>query len=205
MAARRGRPSVAVERSAAVLAAYIELVAETSDPGVTISQIADRAEVSRTAVAHFVGSRDELVSAAIAELARRYETRLRATVGPEPQIDALLDALFDDDWSAGRRVDDRAFDILGQLADAHPEAARAVRAAYQSLVDELASSIMRTVVDASAEASRGAAAVIASVAEFHPFLRQIGLDTGLPSAPRQAADAIVQSLSRPSSETPPTS
>lgn len=196
MAARRGRPSVAAERSAAVLAAYIELVAETSDPGVTISQIADRAEVSRTAVAHFVGSRDELVGAAIAELAQRYETRLRATVGPEPQIDALLDALFDDDWSAGRHVDDRAFDILGQLAQAHPAAARAVHAAYQSLVDELACSIMRTVVDASAPDSRGAAAVIASITEFHPFLRQIGLDTGPTGAPRQAADTIVRSLSR---------
>lgn len=205
MAARRGRPSVAAERSAAVLAAYIELVAETSDPGVTISQIADRAEMSRTAVAHFVGSRDELVGAAITELAQRYETRLRATVGPEPQIDALLDALFDDDWSAGRHIDDRAFDILGRLADAHPAAARAVRAAYQSLVDELASSIARSVVDASADDSYGAAAVIASVAEFHPFFRQIGLTTGPPSAPRQAADAIVRSLSRRSSETPTTS
>lgn len=58
---------------------------------------------------------------------------------------------------------------LGQLADAHPAAARAVHAAYQSLVDELASPIMRTVVDASSEDSYGAAAVIAAVAEFHPF------------------------------------
>lgn len=182
------------ERSQAILSAYIELVAETSDPSVALREIADRSGVSRTAIAHFVGSRDELVAQAISELARRYELRLRKMVGTTPMIDDLLDALFDDRWNDQRSIDDVAFDILGQLTDRYPATQLAVRDAYRLLVDELAGAVQRRHPDIGTDHARGAAYAITCLAEFHPFLRQIGVEAPSPDTPRDTAAAIIAAL-----------
>ena len=194
-AGRRGRPSVAGERSTAILDAYIGLVAETSDPGIPVREIAARANVSRTAVAHFIGSRDELVAQTIQELSGRYQAELSHLTGPKPTIDRFLDVLFGERWTAHRTDDDRAFDILRQLADRHPAARAAVHDAYSLLVRELAAAIRRSHPGVDEQEARRAAYAMTCLAEFNPFLRSVGFDTDLAASTRAAAAAVLDAVS----------
>ncbi|MEM7272725.1 MAG: hypothetical protein AAF547_06570 [Actinomycetota bacterium] len=186
---RRGRPTVATERRASILEAYIGLIAERGSPEVPIGAIAERAGVARTAISHFVGDRQALRVAAIEELGRRYELAIRDAVGPDPTPDQIVDLLFSPGWTTDRSTDDRAFDLLQATASRNPDTRDAVRGTYTLLIDELATAI----TNHSGASTQRAAAVaygIVCLAETNTVL----LDVGFSERHSQDAAALARSM-----------
>lgn len=189
MPRRRGRPSVADERRAAILDAHIQLLAELGSPSVPMAQIAERAGVARTAISHFVGDRDALRVATVEELGRRYELTIRSAVGPDPTPEGIVDLLFSSAWTTTRSRDDRAFDLLQATASRHRDTRDAVRGTYALLVEELADAIVRH----STTPPRRAAAMAYSIvclAESNTVL----LDLGFPERHNHDASTVARSI-----------
>ena len=68
---RVGRPSLQDQREREIVWAFIELVADKGLEHVSLDDVAARAGVQRAALRHFVGNREDLISAAIAKITRR--------------------------------------------------------------------------------------------------------------------------------------
>ncbi|MEM7286070.1 MAG: TetR family transcriptional regulator [Actinomycetota bacterium] len=186
---RRGRPSVAADRRAAIVDAYIRSIAEHGSASVPMGEIAERAGVSRTAISHFVGDRDALRVATIEELGRRYEVEIRRAVGSDPTPQRIIDLLFSPDWTTDRSTDDRAFDLLQATASRNPETREATRRSYALLIDELAAAIVRH-GEATPHRAEAVAYGIVCLAESNTVL----LDLGFPGRMSDDAGALARSL-----------
>ncbi|WP_211697143.1 TetR/AcrR family transcriptional regulator [Mycobacterium spongiae] len=186
---RRGRPSVAGERRAAIIEAHIQLISEQGSPTVPMADIAERAGVARTAISHFVGDHKALRVATIHELGRRYELAIRDAVGPDPTPENIIDLLFSRAWTTHRSTDDRAFDLLQATASRHPETRKAVRDAYALLVDELAAAITRNSKTSPQRAAAIAYAIVC-LSESNTVL----LDVGFPEHHSRDAAGLARSM-----------
>lgn len=181
---------MADDRRTAIIDAYIELVVENGTPDVTIGQIATRAGVARTAISHFVGDRDDLRTATIEELGRRYESAVRSVIGLDPSPHQVVDYFFSPAWSTGRSTDDRAFDILQATAPGNPATRHAVRSAYAALIDAFAASLEQH-TSADADRCRGIAYSIVCLAETNTVLRDLGFSDRDSMSAADAARALI--------------
>jgi AcrR family transcriptional regulator len=186
-----GRPSLAGERRAQVLDAFIRLVGEHGLEAVTLDQVAQAAGVQRSVIRHFVGNRAELVRQAIGRITEWYEAEVRAAVGAAPDVDALLDLLFGDTWTQGLGAYDRAFDALLLEASRDPGTASAVRRAYGMLLDEVAAALRRRSPAADDALVDGTAYAVVCLAEHNATMIALGHPPVLSGAARRAAAALV--------------
>jgi AcrR family transcriptional regulator len=137
----RGRPSQVEERSEQLIAAFIQLVAAHGLEATSLTRVSEVSGISRTAIRHFVGNREELIAAAVTQLASTYAQRIRIAVGNDPQHEDLIRLLFSEEWTNSQSSESQAFDALLHEAIGSAELAAKVRAAYQQLIDLLATSL----------------------------------------------------------------
>ena len=93
-----GRPSLKEQRSAEILDAFGRCVARYGVEGSTLERIAEEAGVKRTILRHYVGNRNDLISALSIRIEREFHCRTEALFNMLPstrRISRLIDALFD--------------------------------------------------------------------------------------------------------------
>lgn len=169
-----GRPSVAQQRRAQIVDAFISLLGEAPTVNVAITEVATRAGVSRTAIAHFVGDRDDLIAAATAELQDRYQQALDVALGSDPTPHDFVDVLFSDDWALVRTTDDRAFEALRIVAEVDRVAREQVRNTYQHFLDRLTTAITRHCPHVDDPAGQAWACI--ALAEHHASMLALGFE-----------------------------
>lgn len=190
-AQRRSRPSVKAERQAQIVNTFIELVAERGTATVPIDVVAGQAGVARTAIRHFVGNRADLMEQAVIELVARYREMIDATVGPDPEPEALVSMLFSDEWVHRRPVEDRAFDLLVVEARGNPEIQALVGGAFAHLVDVIGDALTKRCPSAAAEQRKDAAYLIVCLSEHNVVLQNLGFETARSlSAETHALDIV---------------
>ena len=190
-AAGRGRPSVAIERRAQIVNAFIELVAEQATTSVSLGAVAERAGVARTAIRHFVGNRVDLIEQAVVELAARYRAMIEATVGPEPLPEQLVTMLFHDDWVRARPPEDRAFDLLVLEARSNPDLQPLVGEAFAQLVEVLSAALARAGAPGTTQQLDDAAYAIICISEHNVVLQALGFEASRSQAAKKVAMDIV--------------
>ncbi|MEE8599951.1 hypothetical protein [Euzebya tangerina] len=184
-----GRPSVVEERRAQIIDAFIDLVGESQSVDVSVVDVARRAGVARTAVAHFIGDRQALLAAAVAELQDRYQRTLDLALGPDPSPDTYIDVLFSADWALQRDNDDRAFDTIVAHARGEDSSRQVVRATFQHFLDALTDSIAAH--HPSLDDPRGRAWAIICLSEFTITLLELGFDADDNRRARTAARRLL--------------
>lgn len=150
---------------------------------VPMHEVARRAGVARTAVAHFVGDHQDLQEAAVDELRRKYEDTIRTATGSEPRAHDMVDFLFTYEWATERTPDDLAFDHFVLASMTNPSVAQAVRATYELLTRELAAAIARDHPSLHPDQADATAYSIVCLAEFNTTLQRLGFP------PRRSHDA----------------
>ncbi|MGF1645915.1 MAG: TetR/AcrR family transcriptional regulator [Kineosporiaceae bacterium] len=191
---RPGRPSLAGERRAQVLDAFLTLVGEHGLEAVTLDRVAQAAGVQRPVIRHFVGNRADLVRQAIGRLSEWYEAEVRTAVGAAPNVDALLDLLFGDTWTQGLSAHDRAFDALLLEATRDAGTAAAVRRAYAMLLDEVAAALQRESPRAGESLVRDTAYAVVCLAEHNATMIALGHPPALAAAARRAAAVLTDGV-----------
>lgn len=91
---RVGRPPLTEVRREQILEAVEQCIVEYGLAATTIDRVAGTAGVSRTAVNHFVGTRDELIDTALARSVGRIRevfAAIAAEYPPEEQLDRFVD------------------------------------------------------------------------------------------------------------------
>jgi AcrR family transcriptional regulator len=132
-----GRPSVAGARKEQILDAVEATVTECGLENTSLQRIADRAGVTRSAIAHFVGNRDDVIDAAatrsVGRIRAEFEAALRETP-PEDRVNRFIDMVF----SRGRRDRKAVLDLndeLVALAHRHPHAREKLAELYTAFED----------------------------------------------------------------------
>lgn len=189
---RVGRPSMSVERQRQIVDAFIDLVAERGLERVTLDDVARVAGVQRAALRHFVGNREELILAAVDELARRYEvSAAEMGVGETPAIDELITLLFSDELTRDQPVETAAFNALLAEAIRRPAARGAIIKGYDMLLDQMASALRREYPSAPTARIRDTAYVILCMVEQNTTFQQLGYPRSRQFAARSAARHLV--------------
>lgn len=92
-----GRPSLAVERTQQILAAFERCVARQGLAATSLQDVADEAGMKRSILRHYIGNRDALVVALAEHVADRYRRQtddLLASLPKDDAFEALLASLF---------------------------------------------------------------------------------------------------------------
>lgn len=164
-----------LERRRQIVSAFIDLVAERGLERVTLADVAEAAGVQRAQLRHFIGNREDLVLAAVDELARRYEvSAAEMYVGEEPTIDQLISLLFSDELVYDKPVETAAFDALLAEAVLRPAGRGAVTKGYDMLLGQLASALRRECPGAPIARIRDVAYVVLCLVEQNIILQGLG-------------------------------
>lgn len=183
------------ERRRQIVSAFIELVAEWGLERVTLDDVANASGVQRAALHHFVGSREELIIAAVDELVRRYETSAAELgVGAAPTVDQLITLLFSDEITRDRPMDSAAFGALLAEAVRRPAARAAVIKGYDTVLGQVASALRREYPRAPIARIRDTAYLVMCLVEKNTALQQLGYPRARQLAARSAARWLVGDL-----------
>ncbi len=91
------RPSVAAQRREEILDAFELCILETGIQAVSLENIAEKAQVKRTILRHYIGNRDDIIIALSDRWVGHYTKQWEDSLNWLPQenrVDALVDSLF---------------------------------------------------------------------------------------------------------------
>jgi AcrR family transcriptional regulator len=188
-----GRKSVATIRRAEIVDAVQRCVVQKGLAATTMADVAREAGMQRSAISHFLGNRDDVVTAAIERSCDYYIELIETIVAehpPERRVHALVDNLI-----GGKRANPNAmvlFDEIVALAH-HDEHARAeVERAYGVLDQELKSALRARYPDSASRDRAAVAHALVLLIDNEERFRVLGLSNGRHT--RAAARALLHSL-----------
>lgn len=191
-----GRPSKMTERRAELLDVADDVILRDGVRGLTIAAIARDAGVQTSLVHHYMGSRDDLLAAALDRvLGRVEELVVHALVDVEPshRLDAQLDVLF------GPALDDPGIEqIVEQLISASyaDDRLRHRLAALYGTFERILAESIRAAHPGADEASVGSTAhAVLALAHASPTFAFLGLRSDGTTSLRAAAEQLLEGLS----------
>jgi AcrR family transcriptional regulator len=194
-----GRKSMVAIRRAEIVDAVQRCIVRKGLASTTMADVAREAGMQRSAISHFLGSRDDVVTAAIERSCDYYIELIEAIVAespPELRAGALVDELI-----GGKRAAPEAmvvFDEIVALAH-HDERARSeVERAYGVLDRELKAALRARYPDVPSRNRAAVAHALVLLIDNEERFRVLGLSNGQKT--RAAADRLLQSLDRDSAE-----
>lgn len=188
-----GRKSMVAIRRAEIVDAVQRCVVRKGLASTTMADVAQEAGMQRSAISHFLGSRDDVVAAAIERSCAYYIGLIETVVAehpPERRSQALVDELI-----GGKRADPNAmvlFDEIVALAH-HDERARIeVERAYGVLDRELRAALQARYPDAPSQDRAAAAHALVLLIDNEERFRVLGMPDS--RATRHAAQTLLDSL-----------
>lgn len=188
---------MAAERRAQIVGAFITQIAQRGLGHVTLDDVAAAAGVSRSALNHFVGNRNDLIVATAEELCSRYLTSMRKMIGDQAGIEAVVGVMFSTDWVWGLSDENVAFDALLDDASRNPRTRAILKATYDELFDTLTAALRRSHPDAPAVAIRDTAYAIVCLSEYNVDLQKLGYPRARNRGAKQAALTLTAALDAP--------
>lgn len=192
-----GRKSLATERRAQILEAFSVCLRQHGLEGCTLERVAQEAGVQRSIIRHYIGNRDDLVTAAVEHIIGDYVSELVESFNNLPQADrvpALLDYLFSPE--TGSEIGD--FDILINALWASHERDPHTRSLLLDLHLELESLIdgaLRTVYPgAESQRRRDTAYSLLCLFDSTWSLASLGFPQSRFAAARRTAEQLINSL-----------
>jgi AcrR family transcriptional regulator len=190
-----GRPSLVTVRRAELLDAVEECITARGVAGTTVAAVAELAGTQPSKVHHYLGSRSEMITAAVERALHRVEALVVDAMVNTPihqRLEAQLDVLFSAALTAPE---------VNQLID-HLIAASyldetihdAVRAMYERFLAILVDSIDASYPQAAASLRRSTAMAILALAHASPTIDYLGVGTDTMRHSHEAARALLGRL-----------
>jgi AcrR family transcriptional regulator len=190
-----GRPSLATVRRAELLDAVEACITARGVTGTTVAAVAELAGTQPSKVHHYLGSRSEMLTAAVARAVRRVEGLVvdaLTNTPPDQRLAAQLDVLFGTGLTSPE---------VNQLID-HLVAASyldelihgAVKAMYESFLAILVDSIDAAYPTAHPSRRRSTAIAILALAHASPTIDSLGIDPDTMQHNHEAARALLRQL-----------
>ncbi len=159
------RPSLKDQRSAEILDAYLTCVARFGLEGATQERIAEAAGVKRPLLRHYLGNRDEMVSALTDHVLDGFElaiSDLRTTLSPDATTTDLVDLLFHEDSASDPRLM-LAYQSLVTVVPVRPDLRRKLLDSMTGFFDVIEQVLRRTAPAAPEDRIRAATQGISAV------------------------------------------
>jgi AcrR family transcriptional regulator len=195
---RRGRPTVAPERRAEILEAYIECIRNLGLEAATVDQVAKSLGVSRTLIFHYFGDTQTLTRAAVEYIvanAIRDMTTRGLGLAPAARRKALLDFMFAGAHFQSLR-DVVVIAELTSLAGRDENVAALLSRMWEAQIDAVTSELVACFPDAPDSDRATVAYALACLGEQHWWLTFIGPAAKRGRAARRAAEILLGSLDR---------
>lgn len=187
---RVGRPSIQDLRKEQIVAAFIDLVAANGLGGVSLDEVAVRAGVKRTAIRHFVGNRDELITAAVEEITNRAIEDL----GESTSFTRLAARLFSPERIMNLTAAADAWIVLLPEALRLPEGRHLVKSSWDQLMESISAALRLEFPGATEVRIRDTAYSVACLAEQDFVFQLVGFPRARSKAAMNAALALASRL-----------
>jgi AcrR family transcriptional regulator len=196
-----GRPSVRDQRREEIIDAVQKCIVDFGLTNTTLARIAERAGMQQSAIAHFVGNRDEVINAALERSTDFYEEVIGELEGQS--LTAVLDATMGGRVS-GRLVRPEAmllFDEMLTLAPRDEKIRRHVEHALAQLHDLINRRLEIEHPDATAERLRAVGVAIMLIVDDVERLAVLDvIPAGSRADARRAVDILISTLRSSSRE-----
>jgi TetR/AcrR family transcriptional regulator, transcriptional repressor of bet genes len=187
---RVGRPSIKDQRQREIVWAFIQLVAERGLEHVALDDVAAEAGVQRAALRHFVGNREDLISAAIAKITRR----ALADIDVQFNVAQVIAMLFDPSRMKSADVYDRAWTELLPEAMRSPDTHAVVKESYDHLISLISNALRQGYPKASRSQIADTAYAIACMAEHNYTFQRLGYPQARVKGLKETAFALADRL-----------
>jgi AcrR family transcriptional regulator len=190
-----GRPSLAVLRRAELLDAVEACITAHGVAATTVAAVAELAGTQPSKVHHYLGSRNEMLAAAVERALHRVEALVvveMTSTPPNQRLAAQLDVLFGPSLTAPEV--NQLIDHLVVASYIDEDVHDAVRSMYQRFLAILIESIEATYPAADAGQRRRTALAILALAHASPTIASLGIDPDTMQHNHDAAKALLQQL-----------
>jgi AcrR family transcriptional regulator len=190
-----GRPSLATVRRAELLDAVEACITERGVNGTTVAAVAALAGTQPSKVHHYLGSRREMLSAAVTRTLDRVEALVVEAVTdmpPDQRLESQLDVLFGADMTAPEVY--QVIDHLVAASYLDETIHRAVSAMYERFLAILVDSIDATYPTADASRRRTTAVAILALAHASPTIESLGIGPDTAQRNHEAARVLLRQL-----------
>lgn len=187
-----GRPSLVPQRTSELLDAVDRVILRDGVAAATIAAVAREAGVQTSLVHHYLGTRDQVLDAAVDRILRRIEALLLSTLTDVPdtgRLDAQLDVLFSpalDNPLIEQMVEHL---VVASYTDARVR--DRLTAMYQRFADIVVVSLRSAHPDISAAQGRAVSHAVVALAHASPTLAWLRLDSDVNQSLRAAAGKLV--------------
>ena len=193
-----GRPSLADQRRDEILAAVGRCVARYGVIGTTLEHVSSEAGLSRGHVRHYLGNRDDLITAFADQVGEHYVDTMKRVCSRAPEggrSHALLGVLFGPAWAPSE--DNSAIDALLGAAATDEALSDRMRRAYLEM-EAIVTAALRAdyPLAPSAKCTQTSYALI-SMAFGNSTLSQLGFPASRSRAARTMAVALLDHLRTP--------
>jgi TetR/AcrR family transcriptional repressor of bet genes len=187
---RVGRPSLQDQRRREIVWAFIELVADKGLEHVSLDDVAARAGVQRAALRHFVGNREDLISAAIAKITRR----ALADIDAQFPLGVVIAMLFDPSRMKSADVLELAWNELLPEAMRSRNTRAIVKESYDHLISLISNALRQGYPKASRSQIADTAYAIACMAEHNYTFQRLGYPQARVKGLKETAFALADRL-----------
>jgi len=187
-----GRPSLAPQRTLELLDAVDRVILRDGVTATTVAAVAREAGTQPSLVHHYLGTRSQVLDAAVRRILQRVEDVLYAAltdVAEADRLDAQLDVLF------GPALDNPLIEqmvehlVVASYRD--PQIRDRLTVLYQRFADIIRASLATARPDLSPSQAQGLSHAIVALAHSAPTLAWLRLDHGVGPALRTAAHVLV--------------
>jgi AcrR family transcriptional regulator len=170
-----GRPSVSDERQEQIFDAVEACLFEYGLAGTTLERIAEQADIPRSAIAHFVGNRDEVIDEAINRSVDRFISAVVHSLeemAPTDRLTGFIDlGLTESTWKKRALI---VMDEVVAYAHHNDGARRHLRESYERLESVVDGYVADRYPDALPEERRTAAAGLILLLREYDRVRTLG-------------------------------
>ncbi len=190
-----GRPSKKTERTDEILAAFQRCVIAQGLDATTLDDVAREARVQRATIRHFVGNREQLISAALDAMIKRYVAAYDWRIEDAGStLEDIADFMFSPEYAHGTSEDDRLLDALISAAMSDTQLRDALKGFFVEMQARLAKKIIRDIPGTALGAAQDTAYVLVTLAEQSSQFQFLGLPKRGHAAAHQMAKNLIESL-----------
>ncbi|MEM9954925.1 MAG: TetR family transcriptional regulator [Chloroflexota bacterium] len=190
------RKSMAKQRREELLDAFERCIIKYGLEGTSLEQVADEAQMTRSIIRHYIGNRDDLVSALIDRLIRQYAEQLTenyADIPPEQMVSYAVDNMFSqkDALSVREKI---IIDVLMTAKERYPDAKKKLIQMYDAVIQSFASDLERQYPNATQAQCWQIAYAVVCISEMNETFMWLGMNPRYHADARQVAENLLASL-----------
>jgi AcrR family transcriptional regulator len=192
-----GRPSMAEQRRAEILAAVGRCVARYGVAGTTLERVSSESGLSRGHVRHYLGNRDELILAFVDQVFANGDYAMDSARAAAPvggQSKAVIGILFGPAWEPAD--DNPAIDALLSAAATDESLSDRMRLIYLELESTMTKALRADFPSAPSALCIQTSYALLSMAFGNSTLSQLGFPANRRKGARVMAEALLEQVSR---------